>query len=405
MPGKFRAISLIVLAEVLALSVWFSATAVIPVLTTEFALAPEDASALTTSVSFGFVAGTIVSAVFGLADRLNPKVFFAASVVFAALVNGAVALCEPGSGTMTLLRFLTGAAMAGAYPVGMKMASSWAERDMGWLIGLLVGAVTLGSAMPHLLGVLDVGGVIYDWRLPVLGASILALLSGGMILFVELGPNLPAATKLRAGDALKAFTVPSVRYANFGYFGHMWELYAMWGWIGLFLSESMAANSVGEDVRSTAALITFVTLASGGVGCVLGGRLADRLGRTTVTIAAMAISGGCCLIAGFLFGTALWILVPFIVIWGMAVVADSAQFSSSVIELSDPQIRGTMLTVQTCVGFLITTVTIQLVPLLLAAFGWTGAFGVLAIGPILGVVAMWRLRCHPDSVRLAGGRR
>jgi len=309
---------------------------------------------------------------------------------------------EPGSGPVYLARFAVGMCMAGIYPVGMKMASSWAERDLGLLVAILVGALTLGSASPHLINAF--GGV--DWRFTIAAASLSAAAAGLLVNLVALGPRRAAAPKFSPALVATAFRAPALRLANFGYLGHMWELYAMWAWIGLFLEASFRLDAAGHDPAFLARVAAFAVIGVGGlIGCLAGGWIADRQGRTTLTMGAMAASGACALAVGLLFGGNPLLLGALCMIWGATIVADSAQFSASVAELSPPGLVGTMLTAQTCAGFLLTLCTIHLMPLLVDAAGWRWAFMPLALGPFLGVWAMARLRAMPEARLLAGGRR
>ena len=401
MHSKLVSLLTLSVCVVAVMALWFSASAVVPSLTATYALGPIQASLFTSGVQAGFVAGTLVSAVLALADRIDPRRFFMASALVAAAANGAILLVEPTSFTVIVLRFITGACMAGIYPVGMKMASTWARGDLGLLIAVLVGALTLGSASPHLFNAL--GGA--DWRFTIGAASLVALAAAFLINLVGLGKMAPPPPPFDPRILVKAFSSRSLRLANFGYLGHMWELYAMWAWLGVFLDASFHLSG-GSDPAMWARFATFLAIGVGGaVGCLAGGYIADRHGRTTTTMTAMAVSGTCAVLVGLMFGTNPILLTLVCVIWGVSIVADSAQFSASVAELSDPGLVGTMLTVQTCSGFLLTLITIHLMPILVAQAGWGVAFAILALGPVFGVWSMGQLRAHADSLKLAGGRR
>lgn len=401
-PSPRVALGAIVLAQLLVMTLWFSASAVAPELGAAWGLSPGRQAWLTASVQLGFVVGALISALTNLPDRIPAQRLFAASALVAAALTAAIPLAETGYGPTLFLRGLTGVALAGVYPPGMKLAASWTTRGRGLAIGAVVGALTLGSATPHLLGALLGEGTLPDWRPVLLAASALAV--GGALLaalFLQPGPHLARSAPFDARFALRSFTEKPLRLANLGYLGHMWELYAMWTWVPVLLRESYLR--AGHDADH-ARLAAFATIAAGSLGCLAAGALADRHGRTLVAGVSLAVSGACCLLAGPLSSSPA-LLTALCLVWGFAVVADSAQFSAAISELADSRYVGTALAIQTSAGFLLTLVSIRLVPVVTEAAGWTASMGLLALGPVVGVAAMARLRHCEEASAMAGGRR
>jgi len=398
-PRRWRALVLLSLAELLGMSLWFSASAVVPALRVEWNLSYSSAAWLTIAVQVGFVFGTLLSAFLNLPDVLRVRYLFAASALAGALTNAAFGAFAHNAQTGITLRFLTGMFLAGVYPPGMKIMATWFVRSRGMALGTLVGALTLGKASPYLVNGLG----SQNWRQNIYFISLFAIAGGLLVLlFVEDGPHALPAARFDWRQAIGVFRNRGVRLASFGYFGHMWELYAMWVWIPVMIRASLVISKASPWAAEVS---SFLVIGCGAGGCVAAGLVADRVGRTVVTSWAMAISGSCCLVIGFLYGGNPFLLLLVAAIWGAAVVADSAQFSACVTELGDPQYVGTALTMQTCVGFLLTTISIELIPYVVKAVGWQYAFAVLAPGPLLGVLAMLRLRALPEAVKIAHGRR
>ena len=397
-PKRWRALALLSAAELLGMAAWFSGSAVVPALQRQWDLTPWEISWVANAVQLGFVAGTLISATLNLPDIISTRHLFALASILTAIVNGAFGFFVNDAESAIAFRFLTGVCLAGVYPPGMKIMATWFRERRGLALGFLVGALTMGKAMPYLINA--VGST--NWRSNVGFVSLLAVIGGLIVLlFVDDGPFALPPAKFDVTQIVRVFSNRGVRLASFGYFGHMWELYGMWIWVPVMMRASFAGI---HDPR-VPEMGSFLVIGAGAIGCVVAGLLADRVGRTLVTSCAMAISGTCCLVIGLLYGGNPYLLLLVATIWGASVVADSAQFSSCVTELGDPQYIGTALTIQMCIGFLLTTISIELIPKVAAEYTWRYAFMILAPGPFLGVIAMLRLRQLPEAVKIAHGKR
>ena len=387
---------MLVVAVVLGMSPWFSATVVAGAMAREWDSGSGGGIWLTLGVQVGFVFGSLVSAILLLSDRLSPRRLAAGSAALAAVATALLIIPGLGPGGAVLLRIVVGAALAGVYPPGIKIAAGWTRANRGLAIGMLVAGTTLGSATPHLL---RLSLPLDAWRglqvLAALCAAAAALLFG---LRVREGPFQAPSAPFDRRALRQVARNRAVTLATGGYLGHMWELYAMWSSIGAFWAFVAAERGFAGWVASASA---FATISAGAAGCIWAGWAADRIGRSVVTIIAMAVSGTCCLLIGLMLQAPFWLLLVLGLLWGAAIVADSAQFSASVTEFAHPEYVGTAVTMQTALGFLLTMVTIVLVPSWVASWGWRYAYMPLAIGPALGIAAMARLRRFERASRRA----
>lgn len=389
--GRGIQLALIAALQVLGMSMWFSASAVVPALQEAWHIGDGQATWITASVQLGFVTGAVVSAALNLPDRIAPQHVAAGSAVAAAAATVAVALLANGFWAALPLRFVTGMFLVGIYPVGMKLMASWfGSAGRGLALGTLIGALTVGSALPHL--VRGLGGL--PWQLVLLvsaAAGVVAALLA--VAFVRPGPQLGRGPmRHRPRYAVEMLRERGPLLTNLGYFGHMWELYALWTWLPAYLVASLTAEGAAEPPATVTGPLAFVAIGvAGAIGCLVGGRLSDRIGRPPVAAGALVASGACCLLAPLLFGAGLVVLVPFLLVWGASVIADSGVFSTVLSEVADQRYVGTALTAQTAIGFLITVISINLVPVTADAVGWPYAFVVLAPGPALGAAAMLAL--------------
>jgi len=396
-----RALGRVALAAVLANATWFSATAVVPALQRDWGLTAAGAAWLVVAVQAGFITGSVAAALLNLPDRIELRRLIAGAAIAAAVAN-ALLVAAGGLAAAIPVRFLVGVALAGVYAPGVRLVATHYVRGRGVATGVVVGALTLGSATPHLVrGLGDV-----PWQATIVTTSVLALLAAAAIRPVMAGPDAPPTPPLDLGAALRALRDRPVRLTTLGYLGHMWELYAFWAWLPAFFVASRHATAGADPARLATGAVVFAAVGIAGLsGAVVAGRIADRVGRTTTTSAAMLASAACCLVSPIAYAASTAVLVAVLLIWGASVIADSAQFSASVTELAEPRYAGSALTLQLALGFALTIVSIRLVPVAVGATGWRYALVPLAAGPLLGTVAMLRLRALPAARRLAHGRR
>jgi MFS family permease len=377
-------LALLAAGESLGMTLWFSATAAAPALVAEFHLSAGGAAWLTMAVQGGFVAGTLVTAVLNLSDLVAARRLFALGCILGAIATAAVTHADSAA-VAFLFRFCTGAALAWVYPTGMKIVASWFARERGTGLGVLVASLTLGQAFPHLLAAVAPAS---SWQTRMLVSAALAVCGGVLVLVaVRDGPHLEAIGRFDPRAAAALFRNARTRLAAFGYLGHMWELYAMWSWAGVFAAASLAASG-RADVSRASSIAAFLAIATGSIGCLLGGVVADRIGRARVAGSALVLSGTCALFSGVVFGHGATLLYVLLACWGLVVVADSAQFSALIADYSPRSHVGTALAVETSCGYLLTMFSIRLLPAVASAVTWRWAFLALVPGPVLGAWAM-----------------
>lgn len=399
---RFAMLALICLGVVCAMTPWFSATAILPELRAEWSMSPGLSALLTIAVQAGFVAAALGMSLVNLADIVAPIRLMSLGAALAALFTGLLAAVD-GPVAAAGLRFLAGAALALVYPPAMKLTATWFVKGRGLAFGLVIGALTLGSAMPHLLRSLI---STTNWRVVVIAAAAISLV-GALVFLLALreGPHPYSRARFDLRQAGRVFRSRPVLLANIGYFGHMWELYAMWAWLLTYAQQMLPGLGVQSPARM-ASMIVFAAIAAGVLGAVAGGMLADRFGRTLTTAGMLLTSAACAALIGLTFDGPLWLFLVVAVIWGASVIGDSAQFSAMVTEVADSHLVGTALTVQMGIGFLITMVSIQVLPLFADLLGsWRWTFLMLIPGPLVGAAAVLRLRQLPESLRIAQGRR
>ena len=395
------AILLIISVSLLfSVTVWFSANAIVAQLINLWSLNETDIAILSMILILGFVFGGIVSAVFNLPDIFKTKNFYSLYASLSALTNF-LAIFSPNFFSFLLFRFLTGIFLAGVYPTAMKLMASWFQKHRGLAVGVLLGALTAGSGLPYIFNIIGSP----EWRILLSVSSVLALI-GSLIIFIFIheGPYISHGAKMKLSNLKHIWSKKSIRLANIAYFGHMWELYAFWVWIPIFLKEVFYNTYPSGDATFFFSLGTFLIFISGALGNAFGGILADRIGRTKFNIIMLILSGSSSIIIGFFLDNIPLALLTAI-IWGTTIVPDSPQYSVMITELTDQDYVGTALTVQTSIGFGISLISIQLLPNFVNLVSWVFAFTFLSFGPLIGIISLIMLRKEPDSIKLGQGKK
>lgn len=398
--NKYFNLSILSLSVIFAFTLWFSANAIIPQLSQSLELSNAKVSFLSIILIIGFVVGGLISTFLNLPDILKSKNIFVVSAIFGAVAN-AGAIFVGSFELIMILRFFTGFFLAGVYPTSMKITATWFKGKRGLAIGILLGALTLGSGMPYIFNLTG----IPNWRILLSLSSGFSLVGAFLVmLYVKEGPYSVERTKFSFGNIITIVKNKGVRLAAYGYFGHMWELYAMWIWLPLFLKSAYEITYPGKDATLFFSLAAFSIFSLGACGSIIGGFLSDKYGRTKFNISMLVISGISSILIGIVYPNP-YLILTIALIWGLTIVPDSPQYSSMITELSDPKLIGTALTLQLAIGFLITIGSIILVPIVVENFGWSFAFSFLFIGPLFGIWALLKLRSLPESMKIANGKK
>jgi len=376
---------IIIISQIACASLWFAGNAVMPDLIKEFNLNDNLLGHLTSAVQFGFIVGTLFSAMLTISDRFSPSKVFFTSAIAGAISNVLLAFGHQSQESLLFLRFTTGLFLAGIYPIGMKIASDYNEKGLGKALGYLVGALVLGTAFPHLLKSLTNG---LPWKYVIIFVSGLSVIGGLIILFfVPDGPYRTKSAKINLKAFFKVFKGKEFRSAAFGYFGHMWELYTFWAFVPVIL---LTYTRIYTGIVLNIPELSFIIIGAGFLSCIFGGYLSQLFGSRKIAFIALLCSGICCLISPFAFSISFPLFLAFLIFWGMAVVADSPQFSALVAYYAPVEFKGTALTIVNCIGFSITIISIQVLNVLTGKINPEYIYLILAIGPVFGLTVMYK---------------